>query len=338
MPRRLRSQSRRRTVRRRRIAAFVGVVGITGALLVASFSLLAPEKASDRQVARNADFPPTLVRASAGAPVVRRAGYPYSVVPGGVHSSHELALARADRVVAAHYAAVDLSAVRVDTVRDPRRVHVSYRIGDEIYWTKRTVLLSPGERILTDGRTEIRSRCGNIISDTPQGPTSDQEPSITEFDRALVPVPGDDVRGPDAGLTPPSASGLPPAWSPSQFTELVPEDELAFAAPSDRLTPTNMAIGGSARREEMVTPEGFSTAQPSLSLEPTAPGLDVPGDDHPIVPPDPPPLGIPLSGPPSVPQPLPVPEPGSILLVATGLAGGAWRGWRRRRVDGAPPL
>ncbi len=165
-------------VRRRRMAAFVGVVGITGALLVASFSLLAPEEASDRQVARDAVSVASPTHRNAGDPGARRAVYPYSVVPGGVHSSQELALARADRVVAAHYAAVDLPAVRVEMVRASRRVHVSYRIGDEIYW-KRTLLLSPGERILTDGRTEIRSRCGNLISETPQGPTSDEEPLIT---------------------------------------------------------------------------------------------------------------------------------------------------------------
>jgi hypothetical protein len=314
------------------MAAFVGVVGITGVLLVASFSLLAPEEASDRQVARDAVSVASPTHKDAGEPVVRRAVYPYSVVPGGVHSAQELALARADRVVAAHYAAVDLPAVRVEMVRASRRVHVSYRIGDEIYWTKRTLLLSPGERTLTDGRTEIRSRCGNIISETPQGPTSDEEPSITEFDRAIVPVPGDDVRSPDADLTPPSASGVPLAWSPSQLTEPVPEGELAFAAPGS-LTPANLAIGGPSPRDETDVPAGSSTADPPLSVGPGAPGLDVPGGDSPIVPFDQPPF----AGPPSVPQPVPVPEPGSMLLVATGLAGGAWRVWRRRRINGTRP-
>jgi len=116
-------------------------------LLVASFSPLAPEKASDQQAARNAPLPrPHRVDGD----VVTRPHYPYSVVPGGVHSTMELASAGRDPVVAAHYARVNMASARIETVRAPRRVHVSYRIGDRIYWTKRKVTLSPGERILTD--------------------------------------------------------------------------------------------------------------------------------------------------------------------------------------------
>ena len=118
-----------------RIAA-LGAVGIASVLLVASFSLLAPEKASDQQAARNAPLPrPHRVDGD----VISRPHYPYSVVPGGVHSTMELASAGRDPVVAAHYARVNMASARIETVRAPRRVHVSYRIGDRIYWTKRGV-------------------------------------------------------------------------------------------------------------------------------------------------------------------------------------------------------
>ena len=55
-----RSRSRfcRRSSRRRRIAVFDGAVGIVSVLLVASFSQLAPEEASDQQAAHDAAPPP----------------------------------------------------------------------------------------------------------------------------------------------------------------------------------------------------------------------------------------------------------------------------------------
>ena len=280
-----------------RIAA-LGAVGIAGVLLVASFSLLAPEKASDQQDARNAPLPRPHSRGD-DAPLNPRPYYPYSVVPGGVHSSAELASAVRDPVVAAHYGRVQIASARVETVRAPRRVHVSYRIGDRIYWTKRTVVLASGERLLTDGRIEIRTRCGNGISDTPQGPTSDDEPLLSEFDRAIVPHSPEDAPG---GLE--RLPSMPPLLTLSDLADPVSGEDASFGGPTGTLTPANLAIGGSPARSS----SGHNLAFPPDQT---------------------------FAGPPSVPQPIPVPEPGSILLVATGLAGGAWRAWRRHRLDRA---
>jgi hypothetical protein len=127
--------------------------------------------------------------------------YRYSVVPGGTHSPDELRTAiRRDAVVAAHYERLDQSRLRMEVVPSDRYVHVSYRKGDRVLWTAKKVLLRKGETILTDGTTEIRTRCGNCISEQPAGPTSSEEPDSVEFDRLVdaQPAPG----APEAALIP----------------------------------------------------------------------------------------------------------------------------------------
>jgi hypothetical protein len=114
-----------------------------------------------------------------------RTVYPYSVIPGGVHSRDELRDAlREDAVAASHHAAVALRDIRAERVTTPRRAYVSYRVGDRIYWTRHMVPLVPGETLLTDGRTTIRARCGNAVSDRPMIPTWVGEPDAAVFDIA----------------------------------------------------------------------------------------------------------------------------------------------------------
>ena len=147
--------------------------------------------------------------------------YPHSVVPGGVHEPGE-AMSAVDRdpVVADHYHGIQLAALRAAPVDVPRAVHVSYRLGDRIYWTKRKVMLHPGELLLTDGSRAIRARCGNCVSDVARGPVSDQEPAPEVFDRP-VPTAGTTSGG---GIAPlraydllASAGLMPPALSGSAF-------------------------------------------------------------------------------------------------------------------------
>ena len=47
-----------------------------------------------------------------------------------------------DEIVAAHYSAINLRELRVETVREDRAVYMSYRIGDEVFWTKQKVRLT----------------------------------------------------------------------------------------------------------------------------------------------------------------------------------------------------
>jgi hypothetical protein len=108
--------------------------------------------------------------------------FPYSVIPGGAQSSAELQNAVAiDPVVARHYADFDLKNVHRVILSSPQLMHVSYRIGNNVYWTKRKLLLAKGETMLTDGHTMARTRCGNRVSAEPVRPLSASEPAIEDF-------------------------------------------------------------------------------------------------------------------------------------------------------------
>jgi hypothetical protein len=129
---------------------------------------------------------PALLQLAAQAsppPAPARHVYPYSIVPGGVTSRTELARAvLADKTVAAHYAGFDTDKAELRTVPKARAVYVSYRKGDHVYWTAKKVMLAEGEAVLSDGRSDIRARCGNRISDTPQLPVEASGPSERELD------------------------------------------------------------------------------------------------------------------------------------------------------------
>jgi hypothetical protein len=118
----------------------------------------------------------------------RRPVYPYSIIPGGVVSAAELRSAMAqDPIVAAHYAAFDLAKARVFRLQEARSMYVSYRRGDDVFWTSKKLRLAVGETLITDGQHISRTRCGNQVSDAPRMPVSlagDPEPQI--LDRPVV--------------------------------------------------------------------------------------------------------------------------------------------------------
>jgi hypothetical protein len=133
---------------------------------------------------------PALLRLAADtSPAPAQRIYPYSIVPGGVSSRAELAQAvMADRVVAAHYAGFAVNKASLRTVAKTRAVYVSYRKGDQVYWTARRVTLAEGETILSDGQNDIRARCGNRISDTPRLPVEAKGPDEKELDTFTEPA------------------------------------------------------------------------------------------------------------------------------------------------------
>ena len=101
----------------------------------------------------------------------RRAVYPYSVIPGGAESSQELRNAVAhDPVVAAHYKGFNLANARVIRLSRARTAYVSYRKGNDVFWTSNRMRLAKGETVITDDEHMLRTRCGNQISEVPRVP------------------------------------------------------------------------------------------------------------------------------------------------------------------------
>jgi hypothetical protein len=177
-----RSMKRARLQKRAAVAAMLGVAGCAALLLHQQAQRPEREAAMAAPMAAPA-APAVLPVAAEASPAAARRVYPYSIVPGGVSDRIELARAvMTDRVVAAHYAGFALDRASLRTVTTARAVYVSYRKGDQVYWTARKVMLAEGESVLSDGQNEIRARCGNRISDTPQLPVEVKGPDEHELD------------------------------------------------------------------------------------------------------------------------------------------------------------
>jgi hypothetical protein len=192
--------------------ALASLVGVGGCIIANTWRVPAPAGNTAGIPSTPDTWTTDVERAAATAPSLSRPVYQHSVVPGGVFSPNELIQAIAqDKVVSDHYGPINIAAVRTRTVAEPRQAYMSYRIGDQVYWTKRPLPLHPGERTLTDGVVEIRARCGNCISEVPMGPTSDQEPDAVEFERLVGEEPGSIAQGePAANPTLGSARGFGP--------------------------------------------------------------------------------------------------------------------------------
>src|SRR5579864_4217216 len=149
--------------------------------------------------------------------------YPYSIVPGGIRSVAELKAAIAtDAVVSAEYSGFHLQDARVIQLDHDRSAHVSYRVGDRIFWTRRALKLAKGETLITDGVVTARNKCWNLISDDFEGPFSPNEPTELALNTPLEKLydPGDpesDDRFPELA---PRPAGVP---SPSSYLPSPPE-------------------------------------------------------------------------------------------------------------------
>jgi hypothetical protein len=149
----------------------------------------------------------------------RRRVYPYSVIPGGVESAADLrnSVLR-DPVVAKHYEDFAVERTRVVRLSQNRSLYVSYRLGNRVFWSKRPMMLSKGEAVITDGEHVARTRCGNRLSEVPAGPVLAAGPELESAPEVAELFPGaPGVVGPPElpGVlvptsTPPTTSVTPP--------------------------------------------------------------------------------------------------------------------------------
>lgn len=246
--------------------------------------------------------------------------YPYSVIPGGVNSSKELAAAlRIDSVARGHYAHFNVAAARIVRVAASRKAYVSYRKGDQIFWTRKQVNLHAGETLLSDGEHLARTRCGNRVSEVPRSPISPDEPEETAGD---VPV------GPRFPVTTTDANLGLPVWTSS------PSDSIVLTAANLNSLPMPGGAGGGQFLPGMpggagggccfvIAPiSGTHTTPPSSGGGPPESGPQPspqPGPGNGSPEPWPGPEGPGPEGPGTV--PVATPEPSSLLLLGVGLAG-----------------
>lgn len=297
---------RRRRTRRHRRNRLVrrGLLTVAVAIFAAGLSTLALRYFSPSLFRSAQSAPITFEQAEANrnhllslnqpdSPPAARPVYPYSVVPGGVKDAKELKwFAEHDPVVAAHYAGFDYDHARLVRLELAKTVYVSYRIGNRIYWTRRRIKLKKGETLLTDGKMTARTRCANRVEELPkQAAEPAAEPPVEKFEQPAR-ADGTAVQSPPV-----------PFESALLNRPLMPEVE-----PAAPISSLYSPFGG--------------------------------GNYPPIAPPPLPPGGVcephskkkPVTTPPGKKKKLnpcggaeTVPEPGTWLMMASGLAGMYWQ-------------
>lgn len=370
----MRKTRSRRSSRRKQIAArWRFVAGFTLFALALAAAILFTDRPSGRPAVSDAGLPQAAVTPdlpTVPAAVLDRAVYPYSIVEGGARSADELKQAMAeDTVVAAHYADFDLENTKVVRLEQPKLAHVSYRVGNAVYWTRKPLVIGAGETVLTDGVHVARTRCANQLADMP-GATSPAEPALAVLDTplpvdaaalqpAMSPVGGTrlgqagGILGPvggslSSGMSPggggqpsgasPTAAGAATGIETEESANPVPgSDDSAGGAPDDPRFPG----GYPGIPSNFPAPPGGS--MPPLDGPPNTPDtpkwLVPPETLLPPGSPDLPPDGFDPGDPggpqtPDGPEVVPVPEPGTALLMLGGAAAYVARRLKKKRLIG----
>lgn len=223
--------------------------------------------------------------------------YPYSVIPGGADSTSELRSAIAnDSTVRAHYADFVVASTHVERLKASQAFYVSYRVGNNIFWTKNALTIPAGETILSDGNHLARTRCGNRLSAVPAAPVA-----ALEIAPAAMEAPAGE----------PLVAAVGPIAAPAELpVTSVPLTELA-AAPPSQTVPTSPS-GGIFLPLPPYLPVGLGGG--STPGTPGSPGSSSPPAGPPSTPPTPPP------GTPPATPPVQAPEPSALLMLGAGFA------------------
>jgi hypothetical protein len=254
-------------------------------------SYLSPLRSNSSQAERSPSVNLAVLAAqSAGVPDAGpRVVYPYSVVPGGVRSPEDLREVSAhDPVVAQHYEGFDFRSARIIELQEPELVYLSYRLHNKVFWTRKKVRLRKGEKLITDGRITGRTRCANRVSPTAQLGISPEEPPVEKFEQPVNPGEGSSMQAPFPGESSLVSPGLGPVGPPPLLSSIWGPGSgfpPVFPPPIPCRLTSVVASGGRSSKE--------------LDKEPTQP----------------------CSKKPPKPPPPTIPEPATILLVSSGIAG-----------------
>ena len=308
MVRRRRTRRHRRNRHVRRVLLVVFCVGLAIGLASVALQYLSP---SVFRASKSAEPDRPSVEASRNILLLtqqeslrqmeNRPVYPYSVVRGGVRNVAELKwAAEHDPVVAAHYAGFDYDHARVVRLVLARTAYISYRIGNKVYWTRHRVSLKKGETVITDGKITARSRCANRVEEIPQQATSRSEPPAAKFDEPEHPATGTAFVSPpvpfqSALLNRPGLPGLGPAPPLSLYDPFGSGGWTPIAPPP---LPSVCGVGGK-KPKDGVTEGGTGKKGKG---NPCGSGGGAGGE---------------------------VPEPGTWLLVGSGLAAMYWKARQR---------
>jgi PEP-CTERM motif-containing protein len=240
-------------------------------------------------------------------------GHPYfrySVIPGGAHSPEDLRRAlRNDDVVRTHYADFKADSARVVVLDRDRLAFVSYRVGDQVFWTRKPVHLRKGETLLSDGTHLARTRCGNRISDDPPKPNAAAEPEESALSAPVLIA---------TSAPPPTPSALDLA--PEMPVNLAPVSGAPklFAPLASNVLPVSFPLSDFLPADPEVSLQGvLRDKRPAVIMSAPYAGLDQIRN--------------------AAPPPSMVSEPGSLLLALFGGGGVAFARRRRlkRRISGA---